>query len=120
MTDLRDKIAAQMWRTHATDVGAPESVATARTPEAFADESDSTRATWLRQADAIIVALPGPVWGVGAVEIARLRRALDLFAKHRQRCHDWDDDTGRDRREFDLEDVKIMEHAATSALKAKP
>jgi hypothetical protein len=58
---MRDKIAAVMWRTQAVDVGAPESVPKARTPEAFSDEADSTRATWLKQADAIIAALPGMV-----------------------------------------------------------
>ena len=61
MIDLRDNIAALMWRSQATDVGAPESVAIARTPEAFADESDTTRATWLRLAVAIIAALPDMV-----------------------------------------------------------
>ena len=55
---MRDKIAAVMWRTQAEGVGAPASVANARTPEAFADESRETRNTWLKQADAIIAALP--------------------------------------------------------------
>jgi len=58
---MRDKIAALMWRTQAVDVGAPASVANARTPEAFSDESQETRDTWLKQADAILAALPGMV-----------------------------------------------------------
>ena len=55
---MRDKIAALMWKTQATDVGTPHSVAAARTLEAFEHESEPTRKTWLKQADAIIAALP--------------------------------------------------------------
>lgn len=42
--------------------------------------------------------------------------ALHLIATHRSKCHDYDDDTGGERREFDAEDVKIMEYAALIAL----
>jgi len=58
---MRDKIAAELWRTQAIDAGAPPSVANGRTLESFASESPGTRASWLKYADAILAALPGMV-----------------------------------------------------------
>ena len=43
-------------------------------------------------------------------------RALDLIATHRKKCHEYDDDVGHERREFDVEDVIIMENAARTTL----
>jgi len=54
-----------------------------------------------------------------AVEIERLRDVMGLIATHRQRCHDYDDDVGDERRGFDVEDVRIMEYAAAAALKVQ-
>jgi hypothetical protein len=52
-------------------------------------------------------------------EITRLRGALDLIARHRYRCHAYDDDVGHPLRDFDVEDVRIMEYVAKTALAAK-
>jgi len=41
---------------------------------------------------------------------------LDLIATHRKKCHEYDDDVGHERREFDVEDVIIMENAARAAV----
>ena len=58
MADLQDKIAALLWRTEATNAGAPDSIAAGRTLAAFAEQSPELRARWLKFADAIIAALP--------------------------------------------------------------
>lgn len=49
-------------------------------------------------------------------KIAKLVEALRLISSHRRRCHEHDEDMGHDLREFDLEDLKLMEQAARSAL----
>ena len=54
-----------------------------------------------------------------AAEITRLRGALDLIARHRYDCHAYDDDMGHPLRDFDVEDVIIMEYVAKTALAAK-
>ena len=54
-----------------------------------------------------------------AAENKRLRGALDLIARHRYHCHAYDDDVGHPLRDFDVEDVKIMEYVAKTALAAK-
>ena len=51
-----------------------------------------------------------------AAEITRLRGALDLIARYRYDCHAYDDDMGHPLRDFDVEDVRIMEYAAKTAL----
>jgi len=72
-------------------------------------------------ADALIAALGDTATiAAQAAEIERLRGALDLIARHRYDCHAYDDDMGHPLREFDVEDVKIMECAAKTALAAKP
>ena len=58
MADLQDKIAVLLWRTEATNAGAPDSIAAGRTLAAFAEQSPELRARWLKFADAIIAALP--------------------------------------------------------------
>jgi hypothetical protein len=55
---MRDQIAALMWRTQSIDAGTPQSVTNGRTLEAFADAGDEVRRYWLKQADAILEALP--------------------------------------------------------------
>ena len=50
-------------------------------------------------------------------EIERLRSALDLIATHRAKCHEHDEDMGHALRDFDIEDVRLMEFAARTALK---
>lgn len=52
-----------------------------------------------------------------AEAIGAMRDALDLIATHRAKCHAHDDDMGHQRRDFDAEDVKLMEYAARAALK---
>jgi hypothetical protein len=58
MSDLVERVAAELWRTQAVDSGAPASVAERRTPEAFADEAETTRAKWHKFARAALAALP--------------------------------------------------------------
>ena len=61
---IKEALAAHLWKAQAIDVGAPETVAHRRTPEAFADEHEVTRATFLKYATAVM-ALVGPkklVW----------------------------------------------------------
>lgn len=45
-----------------------------------------------------------------------LRDALWIIATYRKKCHEYDDDTGNERRDFDREDVLLMEWQARSAL----
>lgn len=42
--------------------------------------------------------------------------ALEQIASHRKKCHEYDDDVGHERREFDVEDMIIMEYAARTTL----
>jgi len=49
-------------------------------------------------------------------KLAKAVGALDLIATHRKKCHEYDDDVGHERREFDVEDVIIMENAARAAV----
>ncbi|URC15548.1 hypothetical protein DB2_46 [Octadecabacter Antarctic DB virus 2] len=58
---MREQIAALMWHTQSVNSGAPASVAWHRTPEAFSSAGKATRDVWLKQADAIIAALPSMV-----------------------------------------------------------
>ena len=58
---MRDKIAALMWKTQSIDAGAPQSVANGRTLVAFLDAGNEVRRYWIKQADAIIAALPSMV-----------------------------------------------------------
>ena len=59
-------------------------------------------------------------WMLGArameQKLSIATEALHLIATHRSNCHDYDDDIGEERREFDAEDVKLMEYAARVAL----
>lgn len=57
----RERIAALMWHTEAVGSGTPESVALARTFEGFHDCSDDVRDPWLKQAYAIIAAMPSMI-----------------------------------------------------------
>ncbi|MDO6587368.1 hypothetical protein Q4543_17790 [Salipiger sp. 1_MG-2023] len=50
-------------------------------------------------------------------ENADLRRVLALIRDHREECHAHDDEMGHERREFDADDVRLMEYAARAALK---
>ena len=49
--------------------------------------------------------------------IDTLTEALGLIATHRARCHEYDDDMGHKLRDFDVEDVILIEQAARIALK---
>ena len=51
-----------------------------------------------------------------AAENERLRDALGRIASHRHCCHAYDNDMGHPLRGFDVEDVRIMEYAAKTAL----
>jgi hypothetical protein len=42
--------------------------------------------------------------------------ALEQIASYRKKCHEYDDDVGHERREFDVEDMIIMEYAARTTL----
>ena len=46
--DMIRRIAATMWKAEVVDTGTPQSVADARTPEAFADESEYIRNKWMK------------------------------------------------------------------------
>lgn len=52
-----EKVAAAMWRAEAMDAGTPESVVRNRTPEAFAEQAEETRARWHKFARAAIAAM---------------------------------------------------------------
>jgi hypothetical protein len=56
---------------------------------------------------------------ISDARIEQLESALRLIATHRAKCHEHDDDMGHERRDFDVEDVILMEHAARIALKGK-
>ena len=49
-------------------------------------------------------------------KLAKAVEALEQIASHRKKCHEYDDDVGHERREFDIEDMIIMEYAAQSTL----
>lgn len=51
--------------------------------------------------------------------VEELEGVLSIIANHRSECHSYDDDAGHQRRDFDAEDVRLMEYAAKSALKNK-
>lgn len=52
-----------------------------------------------------------------AARIEQLEAALTLIRDHRESCHYHDEDMGHALRDFDIEDVCIMEFAARAALK---
>jgi hypothetical protein len=54
MSDLVERVAAELWRTESVDSGSPASITAGRTPEAFADEADVTRAKWSKFARAVV------------------------------------------------------------------
>ncbi len=49
-------------------------------------------------------------------KLAKALEALEQIATHRKKCHEYDDDVGHERREFDVEDMIIMEYAACTTL----
>ena len=49
-------------------------------------------------------------------KLAKAVEALEQIASHRKKCHEYDDDVGHERREFDVEDMIIMEYAARTTL----
>ena len=51
-------------------------------------------------------------------KLAKAVEALEQIASHRKKCHEYDDDVGHERREFDVEDMIIMEYAARTTLAA--
>ena len=51
-------------------------------------------------------------------KLAKAVEALEQIASHRKKCHEYDDDVGHERREFDVEDMIIMEYAARTTLEA--
>jgi hypothetical protein len=68
-----EKVAAAMWRAEAMDAGTPESVVRNRTPEAFAEQAEETRARWHKFARAAIAAM-------------RKDAAMDRLVAEGQRC----------------------------------
>ena len=48
--------------------------------------------------------------------LKKAAEALEQIASHRKKCHEYDDDVGHERREFDVEDMIIMEYAARTTL----
>gem|GEM_PF-6250376 len=52
-----------------------------------------------------------------AQAIGALRSALTEIRDWRKSCHDHDKDMGHDLREFDVEDLKMMEFCANAAIK---
>lgn len=50
--------------------------------------------------------------------IEALEDALKLIQDHRKKCHEYDLDTGNELRDFDEEDIKIMEYCARAALES--
>jgi len=52
--EMIERLAAELWRFEVVDSGAPQSIISARTPEAFADNSDQVRRVHLRQAAAVL------------------------------------------------------------------
>jgi len=54
-----EMLAAILWREQVVDVGVPDSVIAGRTPMAFCNESDATRAPFLKYARAAIAAMKG-------------------------------------------------------------
>ena len=72
MTDrekMIEALAARMWKAQAEDSGSPQSVADARTADAFAGEGEQTRSVFVRYAAAVLK-LVGPkplVWTGGDV-----------------------------------------------------
>ena len=59
--DLTQRVAAAMWKAEATDSGTPQSVIDARTPEAFAEQSEQVRKRWAKFARAALPAVSAPV-----------------------------------------------------------
>lgn len=55
--DQVERMAAAMWKAEAVDSGAPQSVARGRTPQAFADQAEETRARWHKLARAGFAAM---------------------------------------------------------------
>lgn len=49
-------------------------------------------------------------------KLAKAVEALGEVATHRKKCHEYDDDVGHERRTFDVEDMIIMEYAASTTL----
>lgn len=57
VTVSEEHIAARLWRAQAIGTGTPQSLVDARTPEAFKDQSEETRKTWLKFARTAIRAI---------------------------------------------------------------
>ena len=55
---------------------------------------------------------------LAAVErVAKLEVALRVIESHRRKCHEYDADVGDGLRDFDVDDVILMEWQARAALK---
>lgn len=67
MTEL-DDLAAVLWRTEAENVGAPASVASGRTREAFDEQSDGLKAVWRKFAKAALSVRTAHSSGVKVLE----------------------------------------------------
>jgi hypothetical protein len=52
--EMIERLAAELWRFQVVDSGAPQSVISARTPEAFAENSGQVRRVHIRQAAAVL------------------------------------------------------------------
>lgn len=48
--------------------------------------------------------------------VAKLEAALRVIESHRRKCHEYDADVGDELRDFDEEDVRLMEWQARAAL----
>lgn len=55
-----EEIAAALWKAEATDSGTPQSVIDARTPEAFAEQSEQVRKRWAKFARAAMASVSAP------------------------------------------------------------
>lgn len=53
-----------------------------------------------------------------SIKLALARNALEVIRDHRSSCHAYDEDAGHVRRDFDAEDVRLMEEQARIALEA--
>lgn len=49
-----DRVAARLWLAEVQDAGVPQSAIDARTPDAFQEESESTKARWRKFARAAL------------------------------------------------------------------
>jgi len=51
--------------------------------------------------------------------VAELEAALRVIESHRRKCHEYDADVGDELRDFDEDDVRLMEWQARAALAEK-